>query len=218
MFVAGNHELWCQQGADGEKPRDSIVKLQQVVDVCDRLRVHTQPLIVELEEEAGMRREDGGEGLSKSAGERRRLVLLPLQSWYHSSFDIEPELPPEVLQEVPVHVCVLGFRVYGLAPVECVEVFVRVSPRTLTAGQGAGVSLSLSLTRSLSLSLSRSLSLSLSCSLALALSISISRARTRALSLSLARSLSCVKSEADPCPNTRPNTHTHTHTQVYPSP
>ena len=81
MFVAGNHELWCQ-GADGEKPRDSMVKLQQVVDVCDRLRVHTQPLIVELEEE------------------QRRLVLLPLLSWYHSTFDTEPELPPEVLQEV----------------------------------------------------------------------------------------------------------------------
>jgi hypothetical protein len=101
MFVAGNHELWCQQGADGEKPRDSIVKLQQVVDVCSRLRVHTQPLIVELEEGAGMKREDGDEGLGKGAGERRRLVLLPLLSWYHSSFDTEPELPAEVLQEVP---------------------------------------------------------------------------------------------------------------------
>jgi len=191
MFVAGNHELWCQQGADGEKPRDSIVKLQQVVDVCDRLRVHTQPLIVELEEEAGMRREDGGEGLSKSAGERRRLVLLPLQSWYHSSFDIEPELPPEVLQEVPVHVCVLGFRVYGLAPVECVEVFVRVSPRTSDRRPGSrrlSLSLSLSLARSRSRSLARSRSRSLARSRSL--SRYLFRARARALSLSRSLALS----------------------------
>jgi hypothetical protein len=194
MFVAGNHELWCQQGADGEKPRDSIVKLQQVIDVCDRLRVHTQPLIVELEEEAGMKREDGGEGLGKGAGERRRLVLLPLQSWYHSSFDTEPELPPEVLQEVPVHVCVLGFRVFGLAPVECVEVFVRVSARASDRTPGSR-RLSLSLVRSLALSLSLARSCCLSRSLALALSISLSLSLSRARALSPARSLSCVQKE-----------------------
>jgi hypothetical protein len=138
-----------------------------------------------------MRREDGGEGLSKSAGERRRLVLLPLQSWYHSSFDIEPELPPEVLQEVPVHVCVLGFRVYGLAPVECVEVFVRVSPRTSDRRPGSrrlSLSLSLSLARSRSRSLARSRSRSLARSRSL--SRYLFRARARALSLSRSLALS----------------------------
>ena len=84
VFVPGNHELWCQRG-DGDKARDSMVKLQDVMAVCARCHVHTKPLIIQ---HAGA--QDGGLG--------GRLMLLPFLSWYHADFDKDPALPAGALE------------------------------------------------------------------------------------------------------------------------
>lgn len=89
VFVPGNHELWCQRGEQQRAP-DSMVKLQDVKDICSECKVHTKPLLVQLQGDP-----------EKGAGSGR-VVLLPFLSWYHASFDREPELPRAVLKEVEI--------------------------------------------------------------------------------------------------------------------
>lgn len=62
FFVPGNHELWVR----GE-PRDSVDKFRAVLRVCDQAGVRTAPGRV------------GG------------AWVVPLFSWYHSSFDVRGE-------------------------------------------------------------------------------------------------------------------------------
>jgi predicted phosphohydrolase len=90
LFVPGNHELWCQRGDGAQKAPDSIVKLQDVMDICARCNVHTKPLILEID--CSSKNED----LEKQG----RVLLLPFLSWYHADFDTEPDLPPSVLEQV----------------------------------------------------------------------------------------------------------------------
>ncbi|KAK2080575.1 hypothetical protein QBZ16_000429 [Prototheca wickerhamii] len=67
FFVPGNHDLWCRR--EERQRHDSLVKLQLVRDTCARLGVHTSPACV------------GG------------VWVFPLLSWYHASWDREPDLP-----------------------------------------------------------------------------------------------------------------------------
>ena len=88
LFVPGNHELWCQRGDGAPKAPDSIVKLQDIMDICARCNVHTKPLILEIL-------------CSLNNGTKQgRVLLLPFLSWYHADFDTEPDLPPSVLEQV----------------------------------------------------------------------------------------------------------------------
>lgn len=81
VFVPGNHEAWVSRGAEGGQAPDSFAKLGEVLAVCARCGVRTAPLTVELPHSAG------------ASGRVHEVLLLPLLSWYHASWDTEPELP-----------------------------------------------------------------------------------------------------------------------------
>jgi len=66
--------------------------------VCQQCGVHTKPLIIQLPGERGG--DDTPEGGSR--GDRPRVILLPFLSWYHSTFDTDPELPHHTLAEVAI--------------------------------------------------------------------------------------------------------------------
>jgi hypothetical protein len=90
LFVPGNHEMWCQRGDGAPKAPDSIVKLQDIMDICARCNVHTKPLILEID----------CSGKNEDLEKQGRVLLLPFLSWYHADFDTEPDLPPSVLEQV----------------------------------------------------------------------------------------------------------------------
>ena len=93
VFVPGNHELWCQRGGAREAAPDSMVKLEEVLDVCQQCGVHTKPLVIQLPRVAGEVEQNS---------EDPRLIILPFLSWYHASFDIDPDLPLETLGQVSI--------------------------------------------------------------------------------------------------------------------
>jgi len=78
IFAAGNHELWLRpkplQKLTGPDGRTSLDRLAEVHQVCAEVGVRTSPLWV-------------------VCGEERDVLLAPLNSWYHESWDREPELP-----------------------------------------------------------------------------------------------------------------------------
>lgn len=67
FFVPGNHDLWCRKAE--RDIRDSLGKLALLEGACAELGVHTQPACM------------GG------------VWVVPLLSWYHASWDREPDLP-----------------------------------------------------------------------------------------------------------------------------
>jgi len=71
FFVVGNHDLWVQN-----VPGNSLNKLLSIVDVCDKLGVQISPVIYR-----------------NAAGVQQNIAIFPLLSWYHSSWDTEPDLP-----------------------------------------------------------------------------------------------------------------------------
>lgn len=75
FFCPGNHDLWCT--GDGNTARDSLHKLQQLEALCARLGVHTGPRRLAVEAAKG------GTGV----------WIVPMHSWYHLTFDTEPDLP-----------------------------------------------------------------------------------------------------------------------------
>jgi len=69
FFVPGNHEAWVR--GDPERhdgATDSVAKLQRVLQLCTSLGVCVRPAAL------------------------GRLLLLPLLSWHHKSFDQEPDV------------------------------------------------------------------------------------------------------------------------------
>ena len=71
FFVPGNHEAWVRR--DGTDGADSLEKLQRCDAICQSLGVITTPQYV-----------------SMVCG--NRVSVLPLLSFYHSSFDVEPDI------------------------------------------------------------------------------------------------------------------------------
>lgn len=68
FFVAGNHELWVRKA---ERQRyDSLGKLHHLKEICDELGVLYTP-----------------------AQLPNGVWIVPLWSWYHASFDKEPDIP-----------------------------------------------------------------------------------------------------------------------------
>ena len=80
VFVPGNHDVWCARKASTPSA-DSYSKLKDLQSLCARLGVHTRPVVVGGEQEGAT-----------------PVLLVPLLSWYHASFDTEPPVP---LLEVP---------------------------------------------------------------------------------------------------------------------
>lgn len=78
-FCFGNHDVWVA-GKKDHPIEDSIQKLELVNRTCQRLGVYTTPV--------------------RLCYGDRRLTLLPLWSWYHSSWDREPDLPSSILPPV----------------------------------------------------------------------------------------------------------------------
>lgn len=74
FFCPGNHDLWVHRG-DGCK--NSIQKLDMILALCDKLGVHTKPVIV---------------------GDR--VLVVPLLSWYEPGFDADPDVQDESILRV----------------------------------------------------------------------------------------------------------------------
>lgn len=68
FFVSGNHELWVRK--KDRELYDSLGKLEALLDICSELGVKTRP---------------------EKVGDR--VWIVPLWSWYHGSWDREPDIP-----------------------------------------------------------------------------------------------------------------------------
>ncbi|EKX30956.1 hypothetical protein GUITHDRAFT_46771, partial [Guillardia theta CCMP2712] len=91
VYIPGNHEFWINQGHESRSLVNSLDKLEQILEVCRQQGVRANPCLVSLEG-------------PDSRGDRRRsdLLLLPLFSWYHASWDKEPELPPSAYESIKI--------------------------------------------------------------------------------------------------------------------
>ncbi len=70
FYVPGNHDLWCRRdGADGPH---SMAKLDHLLERCAHHGVLTSPHRVRLR--------------------ATECAILPLFSWYHETFDVEPDV------------------------------------------------------------------------------------------------------------------------------
>lgn len=81
FYTPGNHDLWVRRTERGHY--DSLGKLQKVQNVCDSLNVYTRP--------------------ARCGG----VWIFPLISWYHASWDREPD----VLGATPIEKVMLDFHV-----------------------------------------------------------------------------------------------------------
>ncbi|KAH7290714.1 hypothetical protein KP509_30G060500 [Ceratopteris richardii] len=68
FFIPGNHDLWCRN-VGSEKHMHSLEKLRRILNICRNLGVETEPKLI------------------------KRVGIIPLFSWYHQSFDKEPDIP-----------------------------------------------------------------------------------------------------------------------------
>eukprot|EP00241_Pyramimonas_parkeae_P006265 CAMPEP_0114259434 /NCGR_PEP_ID=MMETSP0058-20121206/19892_1 /TAXON_ID=36894 /ORGANISM="Pyramimonas parkeae, CCMP726" /LENGTH=394 /DNA_ID=CAMNT_0001374483 /DNA_START=1251 /DNA_END=2435 /DNA_ORIENTATION=- len=88
FFTPGNHDLWCR-GTARSASENSLGKLAQILSMCARLGVHTGPYRI------------------PASGSQRACWIVPMLSWYHASFDDEPDI--EYLQLPPVEHVVRDF-------------------------------------------------------------------------------------------------------------
>ncbi|KAL3153387.1 hypothetical protein ABBQ38_011726 [Trebouxia sp. C0009 RCD-2024] len=80
FFVPGNHDLWTRREERGK--HTSLEKLEVLRRLCTELGVHTAPCCIE------------------------GVWLVPLYSWYHASFDAEPDIPGAL----PAHKIMVDFH------------------------------------------------------------------------------------------------------------
>lgn len=84
FYVPGNHDLWCRR--EKHSYLDSLEKLDKLLEECQKLGVHTDPLVLD------------------------DLGVIPLFSWYHESFDTEKDItgfhiPPLEMACKDFHTC-----------------------------------------------------------------------------------------------------------------
>mmetsp|Transcript_43276 Transcript_43276/g.101009 ORF Transcript_43276/g.101009 Transcript_43276/m.101009 type:complete len:469 (-) Transcript_43276:7-1413(-) len=90
-FCFGNHEAWTHGQKKGDTPaKDSFEKLDRIHAICKSLRVYTSPIRI--------------------LGLKQPLLLLPLWSWYHATWDQEPDLPPDLQPPLDPQKRVSDFR------------------------------------------------------------------------------------------------------------
>ena len=107
-FCFGNHEAWAHgQRKDSIPAKDSVEKLDRIHEICQRLQVYTSPVRILSPESSGC-----------------PLLLLPLWSWYHSSWDCEPELPQQLQPPVDPEKRVSDFRLCKWGPLARLPGFV----------------------------------------------------------------------------------------------
>ena len=84
VFTVGNHDLWVKRQRQKRFSRHetSVDKLRAVLNLCTLQGVRCGPLW--LHEQPG----SGGSSLPSGG-----LLIAPLLSWHHASWDTEPELP-----------------------------------------------------------------------------------------------------------------------------
>lgn len=82
FFTPGNHDLWLAAKGKDEF-ESSLAKLDGMLKLCEELGVHTQPKLV------------GG------------VWIVPLLSWYHSSWDVEPNIVE--VEVLPTHMVAVDF-------------------------------------------------------------------------------------------------------------
>lgn len=94
-YVPGNHEVWRRGTATGgsavdievgsvrgnREARDSLAKYKEVMLLAEKRTVHTTPLRVSNSATTASRDDKG-----------RGVWVIPIQSWYHASWDTEPVL------------------------------------------------------------------------------------------------------------------------------
>jgi hypothetical protein len=84
LFTPGNHELWANTDPAGSTSLDRLDTIRQLCDACgartEAIRVIGEPSSAESE--------PGGGGCDD-------VLFVPLLSWYHPSWDREPDLPGE---------------------------------------------------------------------------------------------------------------------------
>lgn len=84
LFTPGNHELWANRDPDGST---SLHRLETVRQLCDACGVRTEPVRV-VGGPSPSETELGGGGCDD-------VLFVPLHSWYHPSWDREPDLPSD---------------------------------------------------------------------------------------------------------------------------
>ena len=84
LFIPGNHEAWVSQRANAAAHDGSLEKLGQVLDLAESLGVRTTPLVLK----PSRSRDE-----STNTPKPKPVMIMPLWSWYHASFDKEPNPP-----------------------------------------------------------------------------------------------------------------------------
>ncbi|CAN0439707.1 unnamed protein product, partial [Laminaria digitata] len=102
FFVVGNHELWLTRRRKSEKDGEdggSVDKLVAVHRACEDLGVRVDPAVFVVGGGGGAGEEGSGGTGDDWEGEEIRegqeVGVFPLLSWYHASWDNEPDLPKE---------------------------------------------------------------------------------------------------------------------------
>ena len=112
FFTPGNHDLWIKGKAEraaarGEAPfRDSLAKLEAVLELCETRGVRTKPFL--LAPEPGD--DDDGDAHSHGGGGGGGVWIVPVLAWHHASFDHEPDIPPSVRSVPPPERVMSDFR------------------------------------------------------------------------------------------------------------
>jgi len=90
FFVAGNHDVWVTPTNNsnqevGQSPNEStsLHKLSDLLQACTDSGVHTTPTYYR-----------------NAAGMSQDIWVFPLLSWYHASWDTEPELPEDLYESM----------------------------------------------------------------------------------------------------------------------
>lgn len=95
FFVPGNHDVWTKGPQAGQRAQDSLDKYRRLLQICVEEGVKTAPeRLGDAHASATGSSSDGASGgASTPVG---GLWVVPIASWYHSSWDREPPLrvPP----------------------------------------------------------------------------------------------------------------------------
>lgn len=107
-YVPGNHEAWRRGTlsggsatnpslrADSRMAPDSVAKLKEIIYVANRCGVYTGPLRVV----PGASSESKFVYQTLTENDNGGTLIMPLYSWYHSSWDTEPVLTDQLFLDV----------------------------------------------------------------------------------------------------------------------
>jgi hypothetical protein len=128
FFVPGNHDLWCKGARAGADlvhgSSNSLAKLACIRSLCRRLGVHTAPTRV-----------------PPPPGCTRGCWVVPLLSWYHGSFDHEPDIDYLELPQAKHVVRDFSSCVWPhvrASPPSCVSLGCESNPARATSDPGGG--------------------------------------------------------------------------------